>query len=98
VHYNDTTLAKKETRLFIGVTLDEFSGTLPSNYIMLNIDCEKVVRATVEAHNAVIPGPETIEARMAEKAKQEGLSIEVYTIEKYVSSNILEIDSPVKGN
>uniref|UniRef100_UPI00404861C1 hypothetical protein n=1 Tax=Roseivirga sp. TaxID=1964215 RepID=UPI00404861C1 len=98
VHYNDTTLAKKETRLFIGVTLDEYSGFLPADYTLLNINCDKVVRATIEAHNAVIPGPTSIEARISQKAKEEGLSTELFTVEKYVSANVLEIDSPVKSN
>lgn len=98
VHYNDTTLAKKETRLFIGVTVNELSGELPNGYVLKTFNNNKAVRATITAHNWVIPGPASIEARISQKAKEEGLSTELFTVEKYVSTNILEIDSPIKSN
>lgn len=96
VHYNDTSLMKGETKLFIGVTLSNEEFTLPEDYQLLSIQTNRAIRARVEAHNSVIPGPATIEARMAEKAKIEGLITQDFTIEKYVSANVLEIDNPIK--
>jgi len=96
VHYNDTTLAKGETKLFIGVMLATEDFTLPEDYQLLSIQSKKAIRARIEAHNWVIPGAATIEERMASLAKQKGVSTEIFTIEKYVSESILEIDNPLK--
>ncbi|MFT6055649.1 MAG: hypothetical protein ACJASP_002554 [Roseivirga sp.] len=99
VHYNDTTLAKGETKLFIGVTFSSEDFTLPDDYQLLTIAATKSVRARVEAHNVVVPTASTIEKRMAELARKEGLKTQGFTIEKYVSTTILEIDYPlVKKN
>ncbi|PIQ47093.1 MAG: hypothetical protein COW03_17395 [Cytophagales bacterium CG12_big_fil_rev_8_21_14_0_65_40_12] len=98
MHYNDTTLAKGETKLFIGVMLATEDFTLPEDYQLISIQSKKAIRARIEAHNWVIPGAATIEERISQKAKEEGLSTELFTIEKYVSTNILEIDSPIKSN
>lgn len=96
IHYNDTTLDEDETKLFIGVTLDNFTDNLPRNYTLQTIDCDKAVRATIEAHNVVMPGPETIESNLKEEAVKNNLTLQDFTIEQYVSENQLIIDMPTK--
>jgi len=61
LHYNDTTLAKKEIKLFIGVLLNNAADTLdlPAGYALVKVPAQKTIRATILANNAVIPGPET---------------------------------------
>lgn len=97
LHYNDTTLEKKQIHLFVGVVLDsDFSGNLPAEYELKNVACNQAIRATIEAHNAVIPGPDTIEERLKEKGAEANLQLTSYTIEKYISENLLVVDWPVK--
>ncbi|MGK0488552.1 MAG: hypothetical protein ACJAXB_001736, partial [Candidatus Endobugula sp.] len=81
--------------LFIGVTFSSEDFTLPDDYQLLTIAATKSVRARVEAHNVVVPTASTIEKRMAELARKEGLKTQRFTIEKYVSTTILEIDYPL---
>ena len=99
VHYNDTTLGKKETKLFIGVILnqpDDSTG-VPSDYERIIFPAKTAVRASIYSENSVRPGAPTIEARMKEKAKAENLPLQNFTIEKYISEEELVIDMPVKN-
>mgnify|MGYP003109766211 FL=1 len=99
LHYNDTTLAKVEIKLFIGVLLNNAADTvdLPAGYTLVKVSAQKTVRATIQASNAVIPGPETIEAKLKEKAEETGLIPQSFTIEKYLSETEMVIDMPVKN-
>tara|TARA_R110001592_G_scaffold31788_1_gene111713 strand:- start:577 stop:1107 length:531 start_codon:yes stop_codon:yes gene_type:complete len=99
LHYNDTTLAKKEIKLFIGVLLNNSADTLdlPVGYTLVKVPAQQTIRATILANNAVIPGPETIEARLKEKAEETGLTTQAFTIEKYISEKEMVIDMPVKN-
>lgn len=96
VHYNDTTLADEELKMFIGIKLESGTSDLPANYERLTIPASNTVRAQIEAHNVVMPSPTTIEARLRETAKEARLELQNFTIEQYVSENLLVIDMPVK--
>ena len=96
VHYNDTTLAEEELKMFIGVKLEAGTSDLPAGYERLTIPASNTVRAQIEAHNVVMPSPGTIESRLRETAKEARLELQDFTIEQYVSANLLVIDMPVK--
>ena len=96
VHYNDTTLADEELKMFIGVKLEAGTSNLPEGYERLTIPASNAVRAQIEAHNVVMPSPTTIEAKMRETAKEARLELQDFTIEQYISENLLIIDMPAK--
>lgn len=94
VHYNDTTLVDKEIKLFIGINLSKGTSNLPEGYQRLTIPAQRAMRATIEAHNVVMPSPETIEDNLIEKAKESGFRLQDFTIEQYMSEQQLIIDMP----
>lgn len=96
VHYNDTTLAEEELKMFIGVKLESGTSDLPANYSRLSIPASNAVRAQIEAHNVVMPSPTTIEAKMRETAEGARLELQNFTIEQYISENLLIIEMPAK--
>ncbi|MCO6359984.1 hypothetical protein [Roseivirga pacifica] len=96
VHYNDTTLVDKEIKLFIGVALNKGTANLPDGYQRLTIPAKRAMRATIEAHNVVMPSPETIEDNLIEKAAEYGFKLQDFTIEQYISEQQLIIDMPAK--
>ena len=98
VHYNDSTLGKKETKLFIGVLLNQLGDSIgvPSDYELIIFKASKAVRASIYSDNSVRPGASTIEERLKEKAKVERLNLQNFTIEKYLSEEELVIDMLVK--
>lgn len=96
VHYNDSTLAENRVKLFIGVKLNEGTSDLPEGYNRLTIPASNAIRATIEAHNVVMPTPENIENSMVEKAAQLNLRLQNFTIEQYLSERNLLIEIPVK--
>ncbi len=95
VHYNDTTLAKNQIKLFIGVKVNSTTSDIPEGYERLTISASQTVRATIEAHNVVMPSPETIEGRMRAKGEELNMRLSDFTIEQYISTNELLIDMPV---
>lgn len=96
VHYNDSTLADKQVKLFVGIKLNQGTSDLPEGYKRLTIPASNAIRATIEAHNVVMPTPENIEKSMIEKATQLNLRLQDFTIEQYLSERDLLIEIPVK--
>ena len=96
VHYNDTALADEEIKLFIGVLLNEGIDALPTDYDRLTIPAQRTMRATIEAHNIVMPSPQTIETTLREKAEEFSIRLQGFTIEQYIGERDLWIDIPAR--
>ncbi len=96
IHYKDTTLTEEQVNVFVGIKLDQGTSDLPEGYQRLTIPARRTVRATIEAHNSVMPNSETVEERMLEKAEELRFELSEFTIEQYVSERIILIDMPVR--
>jgi hypothetical protein len=96
IHYKDSTLKKGHIKVFVGVKLNKGTSEIPSHYGRLTIPARKAVRATLEAHNIVMPNSETVEERINEKAKELNFDLLDFTIEQYVNEEIILIDIPVR--
>ena len=97
VHYNDTTIAEDIVKMFIGVKLETGTSNIPEGYTRLTIPAKSAVRASIEAHNVVMPSPSIIEDNLREKAEEASLRIQDFTIEHYISENLLIIDMPASS-
>lgn len=96
VHYKDTTLKDEEVNVFVGVKLNQGTSDIPSSYQRLTIPARRAVRATIEAHNSVMPNAETIEERLLKKAEEMRFELQDFTVEQYVSEQKMVIDMPVR--
>lgn len=96
IHYKDTTLTDEQVNVFVGIKLNQGTSDLPEGYQRLTIPARRAVRATIEAHNSVMPNSETVEERMLEKADELRFSLSDFTIEQYISERIIMIDMPVR--
>ncbi|MBO3700379.1 hypothetical protein [Roseivirga sp. E12] len=96
IHYNDSTLADDEQKLFIGIKLDQGLASIPHGYSRITIPTKRAVRASIEAHNVVMPSPKTIENNIREKAAEASIRLQDFTIEQYVSANQIIIDMLAK--
>ena len=96
LHYKDTTLAEGKVKVFMGVRLDKGTSDLPDNYTRLTVPARRTVRATISAHNAVMPNSETIEERLLKKAEESRLELQNFTIEQYLNEKELWVDMPVR--
>lgn len=96
IHYKDTTLTDEQVNVFVGIKIDQGTSDLPADYQRLTIPARRTVRATIEAHNSVMPNSETVEQRMLEKAEELRFELSEFTIEQYVSERIIMIDMPVR--
>ncbi len=96
IHYKDTTLTDEQVNVFVGIKLSQGTSDLPEGYQRLTIPARRAVRATIEAHNSVMPNSETVEERMLEKADELRFSLSDFTIEQYISERIIMIDMPVR--
>jgi len=96
VHYNDSTLEDGQVKFFIGIKLNAGVSGIPENYQRLTIPAKYSARASIEAHNSVMPSPGTIEQNLRDKAAEASLRLQDFTIEQYVSENLLIIDMPAR--
>lgn len=96
IHYKDTTLTEDQVNVFVGIKLNQGTSDLPEGYQRLTIPARRAVRATIEAHNSVMPNSETVEERMLEKAEELRFELSDFTIEQYISERIIMIDMPVR--
>ncbi len=95
VYYKEPQVKGDNTHLFIGIVLNE-GQSAPEQLEKRTIEAERAVRATVNAHAAVMPAPNAIHEKMTEFAQREGLTLQAISIEKYISETHLEIDMPVE--
>jgi len=77
---------------YIGIILNAPASQLPEGYTARTFDTKKVIRANIEAHNLVMPKPEAVRNGAVDLAEKEGLELSQYSIEKYVSEGVIEID------
>lgn len=96
IHYNDSTLAEDEQKLFIGIKLNQGLASIPQGYSRITIPTQRAVRASIEAHNVVMPSPKTIENNLREKAAEASIRLQDFTVEQYVSANQIIIDMLAK--
>lgn len=96
IHYKDTTLTDEQVNVFVGIKLAQGSSDLPAGYQRLTIPARRSVRATIEAHNSVMPNSATVEERMLEKAEELRFELSDFTIEQYINERVLMIDMPVR--
>lgn len=96
LHYKDTTLAEEEVNVFVGVKLNAGTADLPDHYERLTIPARRTVRATIQAHNSVMPNSSTIEQRLLDKAEELRFELQDFTIEQYLNERELLIDMPVR--
>lgn len=79
----------------IGVQVAEIPETIPSGFQVEELATSKVIRATIDAHNLVMPKPNEIEETLRAFAKGQNLELLGYTIERYLSDRELIIEIPV---
>lgn len=96
IHYKDTTLTDEQVNVFVGIKLSQGTSDLPEGYQRLTIPARRSVRATIKAHNSVMPNSETVEERMLEKAEELRFELSDFTIEQYISETVIMIDMPVR--
>lgn len=96
LHYKDTTLEESSVNVFVGIRLHQGTSDLPAHYQRLTIPAKRAVRATIQAHNSVMPNAQTIEERLLARAEALRLKLQGFTIEQYLSERELRIDIPVR--
>jgi len=77
---------------YIGIIPNTPISQLPEGYSLREFNSKGVIRANIEAHNLVMPKPEAVRNRAMELAEKEGLELSRYSIEKYASEGVIEID------
>ena len=79
----------------IGTRVSEVPTNIPIGFQPKTIEIAKVVQAKIDAHNLVMPKPNEIEEALRTYAEEQKLSLESYTIERYISNRELIIEIPI---
>lgn len=95
VYYKDPMEAEGQVENFIGIATPEKTTMVPPGLEQRKIPPGKFLRATIEAHTAVMPVPGTIKEKLAALANDQGLEMGDISIEKYYSDYKLVVEVPV---
>jgi hypothetical protein len=79
----------------IGTQVVEVPDDIPEGFSVQELKISKVVRASIDAHNLVMPKPNEIEEVLRMFAKEQNLNLEGYTIERYLSDRELVVEIPI---
>jgi len=95
VYFNDAKTKKGEYQMFIGILLDEIPEEYPEEYRLMGVELKRAVQANITVHNVVMPSPNTIESRMEDFARKQGLQLKPLSIELYQPDNTLRVQIPL---
>jgi len=79
----------------IGAQVGEVSKDIPIGFEVQELTISRVIRATIDAHNLVMPQPKEIEEALRIFGMEQNLTLEGYTIERYISDRELVVEIPV---
>lgn len=96
VYYQDPIASEGKVENFIGIANRQKASDIPKGFEQRKIVAGKVVRATIHAHNTVMPLPETVKEKLAAFAREKGLDLRDISIEKYFSDRKLVVEMPVE--
>jgi hypothetical protein len=90
---------KDTVEQFIGVLLpaSEQLEALPDGYEIMQVEAQRAIRVSLDAHASVWPTPDKLRQRAEEHAREKGLSIQPHILlEKYIGSDHLEVELPLE--
>ncbi len=97
VNYNDSYDEYEGiVKYTIGILVNSEEYDVPEDFEIINFDATKIVRATINAHNVVMPSPAKILKGAIRMAVQYNLKLSNYSIEQYLDERQLVIDFPVQ--
>ena len=82
--------------MVVGILLEKQAVEIPEGIEVIDIKGGKMIRATIESHNVVMPTREKIEAKIEKFASENELSVADTTIERYVADDKLIIEKFIK--
>ncbi len=93
VYYKEPSGKRDTLHVFIGVEESEFIGDT-SGWDQNKIKCEQAVRAEVQMHRFVMPGPEKVKIKMGDFAKKMGIQLNGVYIDKIVEVDRVVVIAP----
>lgn len=83
---------QKHSKIFIGILVNQETSDFPKNLERRKVNGGKVIRASIQSHNIVMPTRDKIDEKMTAFAAANNLTLSGVTIERYVSENQLLIE------
>ncbi|WP_224996595.1 hypothetical protein [Cesiribacter sp. SM1] len=90
---------KDTVEQFIGVLLPatEQLKELPEGYEIMEVEAQRAIRVSLDAHSSVWPTPDKLRQRAEEHARENGLAIQPHILlEKYYGPGHLEVELPLE--
>ncbi|MES2732344.1 MAG: hypothetical protein V4714_11360 [Bacteroidota bacterium] len=97
--YYDVSLEKRkkgDTKALVGVWISDTLAVLPPGFRLHTIPARQVIQAKLQAHFLVSPSPDEVQDKMREYAKKQGLKVENFIIEKYLSDDSIILEMPIR--
>ncbi|SMD35952.1 hypothetical protein SAMN04488029_2626 [Reichenbachiella faecimaris] len=92
INYKDDTLGEYESRRFVGVLLEDEVSMIPAGLKVLEIKGQTTFQAALTMHPLVMPNTKKVEAKLQLLAKERGLELDNYTLEKLYDDNSVIVE------
>jgi len=95
ISYNPEQESKDSLKQLIGIKLSSKPAQLIEKTNIDTLEARQAVRAIIKAHPIVMPSPIDVAQEIRAYAKREGLTLQKYAIEQYISEREIWVDIPV---
>jgi hypothetical protein len=95
--YFEEPSGKRDTlHVFVGLERGDRPQSLPEGWIRRSFACREAVRASMQMHQWVMPGPQQTKQRIQEFALARGVVLQGLFIDKIMGRNHVEVWAPVR--
>lgn len=83
---------QNHSKIFIGILVNQEAADFPAHLESREVGGGKIIRASIQSHNVVMPTRDKIDEKMEAFAAANNLTLTGVTIERYISENHLLIE------
>ncbi|SEJ68719.1 hypothetical protein SAMN05192553_108107 [Cyclobacterium xiamenense] len=96
VYFEEPSGKRDTLHVFVGMASGEGPDRLPTSWAERSFDCSEAVKASMQMHRWVMPGPQQTKKKMEDFASARGRMLQGVFIDKIIGRNHVEVWAPVR--
>lgn len=96
IYYVEPSGKRDTLHVFVGVEVKNSVNKPGDGWIKKTFDCQRAIRASMEMHQLVMPGANSVKQQISDFAKAKGVNPKGLFIDKIISRNKVEVLAPIK--
>ncbi|MBD3630232.1 hypothetical protein [Cyclobacterium sp.] len=95
IYYVEPSGKRDTLHVFVGVEVENSFNNLYDGWVKKTFDCQRAIRASMEMHQLVMPGANSVKQKINDFAKAKGVNPKGHFIDKIISRNKVEVLAPI---